>query len=404
MKQKNIVVANDLGYGNLKMTVDDERILQPTVISPIEQDIEDAIDHTDQNAVRNTIHNLLNEMNVEIDGKHYLVGKAAQNSTIDRISTDLNSRSRKAHMPAAKMVPLSTIAAKVVQHAYEEGEDIFSPLTANVVMATSLPIEDIENNPADREFYRGLFINNNHIIVFKNFDYKISVTINFKDVQVYKEGEVAAAIAIKYADENLKKYIKGYLNKKYPTIDKTKLLNGSNKDSLAIDVGFETTEFSLIINGKSDAFNSLSISNGYGDVLSSAWRYLPKVSQGYTVKDVIAFEKLLNSQPSSEIEEENKEFALKAESTATPSLIRNIISSFHRIVSPTDNLDVIYVFGGGSIPLMEKTDFEKQLKNSLKTYRSSATIVWLGEDYSSIANELGLEILAKALDKSLNKK
>ena len=53
---------------------------------------------------------------------------------------------------------------------------------------------------------------------------------------------------------------------------------------------------------------------------------------------------------------------------------------------------------------MEKTDFEKQLKNSLKTYRSSATIVWLGEDYSSIANELGLEILAKALDKSLNKK
>ena len=286
MKQKNIVVANDLGYGNLKMTVDDERILQPTVISPIEQDIEDAIDHTDQNAVRNTIHNLLNEMNVEIDGKHYLVGKAAQNSTIDRISTDLNSRSRKAHMPAAKMVPLSTIAAKVVQHAYEEGEDIFSPLTANVVMATSLPIEDIENNPADREFYRGLFINNNHIIVFKNFDYKISVTINFKDVQVYKEGEVAAAIAIKYADENLKKYIKGYLNKKYPTIDKTKLLNDSNKDSLAIDVGFETTEFSLIINGKSDAFNSLSISNGYGDVLSSAWRYLPKVSQGYTVKDL----------------------------------------------------------------------------------------------------------------------
>ena len=103
------------------------------------------------------------------------------------------------------------------------------------------------------------------------------------------------------------------MNKKYPTIDKTKLLNDSNKDSLAIDVGFETTEFSLIINGKSDAFNSLSISNGYGDVLSSAWRYLPKVSQGYTVKDVIAFEKLLNSQPSSEIEEENKEFALKAE-------------------------------------------------------------------------------------------
>lgn len=188
--QKTLIVANDLGYGNLKMTIDEERIFQPTVISPIDQAYDDTIDHTDSEAVKNTVDDLLNQMNVEIDGAHYLVGNAAQNSTIERISTDINARSGKAHTEAAKLVPLSTIAAQVVKKAYDEGEDIFSPLSATVIMAASLPIEDIENNPDDREYYQNIFVKNNHIVVFRNFDYKISVTIRFKSVQVYKEGGI----------------------------------------------------------------------------------------------------------------------------------------------------------------------------------------------------------------------
>ncbi len=204
-EMNTLVVGNDLGYGDLKISIDNEITTQPTVISPIEQDFENPIDHTDQDAVKNTIDNLLNLMNIEIDGKHYLVGNAAQNSTIERITTDTNSRIGKAHMPAAKIVPLSTIAAKVVQNAYENGEDIFSPLKASVVMTTNLPIDEIENEPSVRDFYKGMFLNNNHIVVFRNFDYKISVTINFKAVDVFKEGEVAAVVAINNATNDLKK-------------------------------------------------------------------------------------------------------------------------------------------------------------------------------------------------------
>ena len=43
-----------------------------------------------------------------------------KNSTIERISTDINARSGKAHTEAAKLVPLSTIAAQVVKKAYDE--------------------------------------------------------------------------------------------------------------------------------------------------------------------------------------------------------------------------------------------------------------------------------------------
>lgn len=262
-EMNTLVVGNDLGYGDLKISIDNEIPTQPTVISPIEQDFENPIDHTDQDAVKNTIDNLLNLMNIEIDGKHYLVGNAAQNSTIERITTDTNSRIGKAHMPAAKIVPLSTIAAKVVQNAYENGEDIFSPLKASVVMTTNLPIDEIENEPSVRDFYKGMFLNNNHIVVFRNFDYKISVTINFKAVDVFKEGEVAAVVAINNATNDLKKYITDYTHKKYPTIEVSRLL-GNNKTILVIDIGFKTTELALIVNGEADAFNSSSIKYGYG--------------------------------------------------------------------------------------------------------------------------------------------
>ncbi|MUP60018.1 hypothetical protein C3L56_08525, partial [Veillonellaceae bacterium M2-4] len=96
------------------------------------------------------------------------------------------------------------------------GEDIFSPLKASVVMTTNLPIDEIENEPSVRDFYKGMFLNNNHIVVFRNFDYKISVTINFKAVDVFKEGEVAAVVAINNATNDLKKYITDYTHKKYP--------------------------------------------------------------------------------------------------------------------------------------------------------------------------------------------
>ena len=193
----------------------------------------------------------------------------------------------------------------------------------------------------------------------------------------------------------------------YATIMKTILDRGyvklEDKKFFPTDIGFETTEFALLVNGRADAFNSNSISKGYGNVLASAWRYLPKIAQGYTVKDVVAFKKLLNSNPTTKIQKENQEFALKAEQTAMPALNRSIISNLNAILGTTDDLRTIYLYGGGSIPLVEKADLIDQINASLQNYRSDAPVIWLGEKFSSIANLMGLEILAKALAKTLNK-
>lgn len=397
MKQTNILeVANDLGYGNEKITFNGtDRYMQPTVISPIIRVTNNTINHTDKDAVGKTVENLLNEMNVVIDNKQYLVGNAAKNSTIEHISTDINARKGKAHMSMSKIVPLSTIAAYAVQQAHKAGKNIFSPIEVDVVMANNLPINEMANDPSVKDYYANLFTGKNHIVIFKNFDNDISVTINFKEVNVYKEGEVAISIARKYSKE-LRQYLIKTIGEYYPKVDAKEFLENV-KNILGIDIGFQTVDFPLIINGNGDPFNSTSINSGYGNVLASGWQYLPQLTQGYSVKDVVAFQNLLNSKPRTEIDEENKNYALEAEKTATPELIRNVITRFNSIISNTENLELVLLMGGGTIPLMERTDYREQLVESLKLYRSSALVIPLDEEFATYANLIGLEILAHAM-------
>lgn len=397
MKQTNILeVANDLGYGNEKITFNGtDRYMQPTVISPIVRVTNNTINHTDKDAVEKTVENLLNEMNVVINNKQYLVGNAAKNSTIEHISTDINARKGKAHMSMSKIVPLSTIAAYAVQQAHKAGKNIFSPIEVDVVMANNLPINEMANDPSVKDYYANLFTGKNHIVIFKNFDNDISVTINFKEVNVYKEGEVAISIARKYSKE-LRQYLIKTIGEYYPKVDAKEFLENV-KNILGIDIGFQTVDFPLIINGNGDPFNSTSINSGYGNVLASGWQYLPQLTQGYSVKDVVAFQNLLNSKPRTEIDEENKNYALEAEKTATPELIRNVITRFNSIISNTENLELVLLMGGGTIPLMERTDYREQLVESLKLYRSSALVIPLDEEFATYANLIGLEILAHAM-------
>ncbi len=397
MKQTNILeVANDLGYGNEKITFNGtDRYMQPTVISPIVRVTNNTINHTDKDAVEKTVENLLNEMNVVIDNKQYLVGNAAKNSTIEHISTDINARKGKAHMSMSKIVPLSTIAAYAVQQAHKAGKNIFSPIEVDVVMANNLPINEMANDPSVKDYYTNLFTGKNHIVIFKNFDNDISVTINFKEVNVYKEGEVAISIARQYSKE-LREYLIKTIGEYYPKVDAKEFLENV-KNILGIDIGFQTVDFPLIINGNGDPFNSTSINSGYGNVLASGWQYLPQLTQGYSVKDVVAFQNLLNSKPRTEIDEENKNYALEAEKTATPELIRNVITRFNSIISNTENLELVLLMGGGTIPLMERTDYREQLVESLKLYRSSALVIPLDEEFATYANLIGLEILAHAM-------
>lgn len=88
----------------------------------------------------------------------------------------------------------------------------------------------------------------------------------------------------------------------------------------------------------------------------------------------------------------------KAVNASIPDLNSEISRELSQILHLDPSLKVIFVFGGGSIPLMEQTNLRKELQKDLDDYRSSALLIWVGEKYAPILNNLGLEIYAKVIE------
>ena len=400
MTKKDIMrVANDLGYGATKASMDGEFIKQPSVVALVEQAESDPVNHKNSTDVKNVMDNIFGKMDVVIDKKRYLVGEAAQNSTLDRTIFDTDSGKGKARTDLSRIITLSMIATKAVKEAYDKGEDIFQPLKVSVAMTTALPISEIGINlagqPNVREEYAQKFLSKNHIVILKNFDYDISVNIEFKAVKVFKEGEIATVVAIKYGSKDVVNALLADLKKYYPDrVDDGLTIIKKSKNTLGIDIGQGTTDLALSTDGAADVYNSASIPLGYGTILKRATQFLPNMVPGLKVKDTIAFSKLLNSNPTNKIDKENKEFALQAEKTSTSNLVNRIVQHVNTILTVSDHLEVIYIFGGGSIPIMERTELRQQLMNSVADHRSSAVVLWVGKDLAQNMNELGLKPMA----------
>ncbi len=399
MKNSLMSVANDLGYGDVKININNTFIKQPSVVAEVQQVTSDPVVSTNDQAVAQVIKNLLDNLDITIDKKRYLVGTAASNSTLPRKAFDINSGSGKANTELALILPLALIAAKKVQEAYDNQEDIFEPLKVDVVMTTALPITEIGFGSSDtRDKFAQRFTAKKHIVILNTFDNPISVTISFKAVSVFKEGEVATAIAIPHGNEDLQKALINDIKKNYPDqATNAEQLIKTAKDVLGIDIGQGTTDLALTTKGKADVYNSESIPEGYGTVLRRAWKFLPRMQNGYSLPDEVSLREILNSEPTNQIDKENKETALEAVQTSVPSLIDRIESGFNDALSANFDLEVVYIFGGGSIPLIKQTDLRNQLAESLQRKRSKALIVWVGEKYAQKLNEMGLKLLVDDL-------
>ena len=207
------------------------------------------------------------------------------------------------------------------------------------------------------------------------------------------------------AKEKISPGMQQYLDikKNYPEISENMAeeLIANSKNVLGIDIGQGTTDLALTTKGNADVFNSVSISEGYGTVLRRAWQFLPRMDKGYYLPDTVALTEVINSEPINKVDRENKETALEAIQTSVPSLVGNIEEGFNAALTANHALEVVYLFGGGSIPLIQQTDLRHQLVDSLQRKRSRAILVWVGEEYSQKLNELGLEMLANEIADTL---
>ena len=61
--------------------------------------------------------------------------------------------------------------------------------------------------------------------------------------------------------------------------------------------------------------------------------------------------------------------------------------------------ELVYVYGGGSIPMMNESNLREELNEKLKSFSGGydVPVVWIDKKYAQYLNELGLKAVVEYL-------
>lgn len=396
-KKKNVMyVSNDLGYGVIKAHFDDEPVKQDSVYTQIySSPTWENIDLTNGDEIDNVIKNLLDKLDVSINDKRYLIGKAALDSLNGTVSLQMDSPNGKANGNSAIILPLAYIAGRAIQKSYYDDSDEFvigDPIQVNVNLVTALPISESrdENGEDTRPKYVARFTDKIHTVVVHSLGEDIVVRVKFDQVVVLKEGQIAASSAIKHGNNQLAKKLIEQVKQNYPDkaeIAESLILEGT--DYISIDIGQGTTDMALFYDGSVNDF-SYSINSGFGNILEDTYNQFhnPLITKKEDFVKVWKGQTNLDSL-STEIDEKIQE--------NSNTLQTQIISGLTNLLRKNPATQVIYIFGGGSVPMIERYHLEERIKDRVSSLQSPAVVVWVGKEYAQDLNEIALKNISDYL-------
>lgn len=407
MSKNNVVkmnVANDLGYGSVKAKVNDTKIHFPSVLAlQREQDIAKPVEFDSEKEKLSYLSDMINHMDVTVSSSavktqgRFLLGTAAIKSSLPMRAFDVNDFTGKSDNDLSIILTLGMIAAQRVALAVENDEDLSEQLNTEVNMTTALPVSEGKKNGIV-DSYINKYINSKHTVVFHNLKDPITVSLTFNKVYVALEGEVAQ-LYIQNSDIKLKGLIKKDFSKNYPElateIEVTDLVK--IKNLLGIDIGEGTTDLVVIKDGKANAVSSTSLPTGYGNALQDAIDVLQTQNmnfearsqlQDYLSQDVSPLAKRMQNKVRQTVFEQLAPFADKIVEAASKTMRK-----------AGANVEVLYVYGGGSIPMLEQTELRQKLAQKMKDFSGGidVPVIWIDKSYAQILNEKGLELVLNVL-------
>ena len=407
MSKNNVVkmnVANDLGYGSVKAKVNDTKIHFPSVLAlQREQDIAKPVEFDSEKEKLSYLSDIINHMDITVSSSavktqgRFLLGTAAVKSSLPMRAFDVNDFTGKSDNDLSIILTLGMIAAQRVALAVENGEDLSEQLNAEVNMTTALPVSEGKKNGIV-DSYINKYVNSKHTVVFHNLKDPITVSLTFNKVYVALEGEVAQ-LYIQNSDIKLKGLIKKDFAKNYPElateIEVTDLVK--IKNLLGIDIGEGTTDLVVIKDGKANAVSSTSLPTGYGNALQDAIDVLQTQNmnfearsqlQDYLSQDVSPLAKRMQNKVRQTVFEQLAPFADKIVEAASKTMRK-----------AGANVEVLYVYGGGSIPMLEQTELRQKLAQKMKDFSGGidVPVIWIDKSYAQILNEKGLELVLNVL-------
>lgn len=397
-------VANDLGYGSIKGSLNDEKILMPSVIARLTPEntvLPKTFDHSDETT--NYMQHFMDNLDVTISSSaiteqgRFLIGNAAVRSQLPLQSFDVNDFAGKSEDDLALILTLSMIAGKTVKDAYEQEEDLGNPLRVTVNMATALPVSEGKRGNV-LETYHDKFTGSNHTVTLHNFKDPITVQIHFRKVFVALEGETAQ-LMIKNAGSGLKQALLADFKHHYPELSNNIAADDIIKDDnvLGVDIGEGTTDLVTILNGEVNTNASSSLPKGYGNVLQTAVEVLQAQQMNFDnraqLKDYL-------SQPASPFAKKHQEKVRKVVYSQLEPFADQIINAISAAVRQSGaGVELLFVYGGGSIPMAKESQLRKKIQEKLQRFNGGDDIpvIWVSPKYAQVLNEMGLMLILNAI-------
>lgn len=410
MEKENIYLVNDLGYGFIKALalhpkdgrlVTLNQILMPSVFAvEREQDMSDPETFRSDKELEDYVDNIFEHLDVVVqspsikDANRVLIGQNAINSHLDLTSFDVYDLNGKAQDQNSIRLTLSTIAGQAVKQYFSKHHEIPDEIDANVKMVTALPpLEGKQNDLLN--FYSNLYLKHNHLVILHNFSKLVTVKIHFNknSLIVALEGEAAQYEIMSGTSKELTKSIKEDFDKNYP--DKAADISGEDligmQNTLGIDVGEGTTDLAVFTNSRVNELASTSLQVGYGNTLEAAIDDMRSKQMNFQSRAEL--NSFLKDKPN-KLNEYRHNFVNKAVYAQLDQFANRIVSAMSKVLNANSSaIDIIYVYGGGSIPV--KDILRPKIVEKTRSFNGQQEIpvIFIDKPYAQYLNEAGLQII-----------
>lgn len=371
-----LVVANDIGNSETKMIVNDTLIKQPSVVKRLLSK-----PNVMETNVEKNIANLLDELIVHVTSNAmkrsglYFIGKRA-NMTADKVENMNIKLGNKSKHDIPVLMTLSMLAARSVQLAYQENQELPPSISVDVSMTTAIPASEYSADQA--RYLEGRFISNDHVVIVYVGETPVTVTLHFQTVKVTQEGIPALYALLESENEILKNYNEHYKKQAVPK-------DFANKRILHVDIGDGTTEYIYTVGMNPVTDVCSGEKRGVGHATEEATQLLKEEVGGFLNLNRQQFMDIFRD-PSHHLHDLAVRFMQEARYSQAQRILEDIQEKYSDIAG---NVDVIAVYGGGSI------QFKEELYEELLDFANTVhcEVLWIPEKYAVDMNVNGLHVI-----------
>ncbi|MGG6439814.1 ParM/StbA family protein [Saccharococcus caldoxylosilyticus] len=371
-----LVVANDIGNSETKMIVNDTLIKQPSVVKRLLSK-----PNVMETNVEKNIANLLDELIVHVTSNAikrsglYFIGKRA-NMTADKVENMNIKLGNKSKHDIPVLMTLSMLAARSVQLAYQENQELPSSISVDVSMTTAIPASEYSADQA--RYLEGRFTSNDHVVIVYVGETPVTVTLHFQTVKVTQEGIPALYALLESENEILKNYNEHYKKQAVPK-------DFANKRILHVDIGDGTTEYVYTVGMNPVTDVCSGEKRGVGHATEEATQLLKEEVGGFLNLNRQQFMDIFRD-PSHHLHDLAVRFMQEARYSQAQRILEDIQEKYSDIAG---NVDVIAVYGGGSI------QFKEELYEELLDFANTVhcEVLWIPEKYAVDMNVNGLHVI-----------